>query len=392
MALTPIRWMMAALLGCALLTTGLVLPEAPRAHGLEESPEVLQLRRIQRRTFQAAQRFRSSARADSVRVSLPALEARDAHAPRIIVDRLLPQTHRLIAERGVERHWRLLHIDSALVPVTVAVVLDTAAAPAGAPNSRGGDVAFDYVLATGTEPAATQRCIVIVAIQAHQIARPGGQRSLAARFDQSRRGDALLGPCAYQARFGVAGPHIDAWLRERSYDLASSPRWVEPERETFPRRLAEDGNYTPAEIWKMLRWELSPEAQACAAGSLERCDSSLATSVGARGLDPASLVTRRSGADQHWGGLTRRYLSDLVSTIGPDRFGRFWRSPLPPNEALRAAAGMPVNAWTHQWAMSFVGEVRTGPALGGREVFGGALLASLCLAIAAWGWGRRQVR
>ena len=34
-------------------------------------------------------------------------------------------------------------------------------------------------------------------------------------------------------------------------------------------------------------------------------------------------------------------LSDMVRTIGPERFERFWTSDLPPEQAFRAATGQP---------------------------------------------------
>ena len=392
MALTSIRWMTAAALGCALLATGLISPRARAAASVVDAPEVLQLRRIQRRTFEAAQGLRSRARADSVIATLPALTPRDFTSPRMVVDPLLPQAHRLIAERGVERLWRRLHIDSAIVPVTVAVVLDTAAAPAGSPSTRRGAIDFDYALATGEGGQVPERCVVIVAIQMHPIARPTGHRTLAAWMDASRKGDAVLGPCAFQGRFGVAGPQVDAWLRGRQYDLAHNASWEEPERDRAPRLSAAAEGIAPADMWALGRREFSPDAQACVAGTLGRCDASLQPRVGARELRRGDLVTGRGGSDPHWNRLTPRYLSDLVTMIGPDRFARFWRSELAPDEALRAAAGMPLSAWTNQWALSLLGKPRTGSGLAPRELFGAALLAGVCLAIAAWGWGRRQVR
>ena len=392
MALNPTRWIMAATLGCAFLAAGLVSSRARAADSVVDSPEVLHLRRVQRRTFEAAQGLRSRARADSVIATLPALGASDFRSPRVVVDPLLPQPHRMTAERSVERQWRRLHADSAMVPVTVAIVLDTAEAPADSPNGRRGEIAFDYLLATREGTELPERCVVIIAIQMPRIARANGHRTLAARMDASRGGDAVLGPCAFQGRFGVAGPQIDAWLRGRSYDLALSPWWEEPERDGSPRVPRGVDGVSPAEVWAIVGRQFSPEAQACAGGELDRCDATLQAPVGGRQLARGGLVTRRFARDQHWSGLTERYLSDLVTTIGPDRFSRFWRSELAPDEALRAAAGMPLSAWTRQWAMSLVGEIHTGPGLARREILGAALLAAMCLAITIWGWSRRQVR
>lgn len=392
MALTPARWILMALLGAALLATWLVSPDTPVRVTSAESAEVLHFRRVQRRTFEAAHKLRSRTRADSVIATLPIAGQQNARIPHVVMDALLPPAHRLLVTRTVERQWRTLHIDSALVPVTVAVVLDTASVPSGAAPSRRGELAVEYAVASPDHPAGTRQCVVIVSIQAPQLARPGAHGRLATRFMPLRNGEALLGPCAFQARFGIAGPRIDAWLRARSYDLALSPAWEPPDREEALRTPGTKAHRTTGQLGGIAARHLSPDAQGCATGRLSRCEAALAPPASARPLGPASLVTRLVPWEQHWGGLTRRYLSDLVTTLGPDRFGRFWRSDLPPDEALRVTAGMPLNAWTQRWAASLLGQVRTGPAPGSRDVLGAAMLALASLAVTAWGSARRQVR
>jgi len=81
-----------------------------------------------------------------------------------------------------------------------------------------------------------------------------------------------------------------------------------------------------------------------------------------------------------------------VTALGPERFARFWSSSLAPDAALRAAASMPLDNWTHVWARGLLGEQRVGPAPTFTELGSALSLAALALGLAAWGWGRRQVR
>jgi hypothetical protein len=96
--------------------------------------------------------------------------------------------------------------------------------------------------------------------------------------------------------------------------------------------------------------------------------------------------------DQHWSVHAPRYLSDLVTALGPDDFARFWRSTASPDAALMAVAGRPLDVWTAQWAVGLIGEQHVGPAVSFGDVAGAITLAALSLMIAAWGWSRRQVR
>jgi len=389
MALTPGRWISAAILGCALLTTGLAgTSRSGRSIAPSDPPEVLNYRRIQHRTLTAARRLKALSRRDSVLPALPAAEPRDARTPLIVVDPGLPETHRSLIERAIDRQWRHLGIDSASVPVAIVIVVDTASSKSPLGGARGA-IAFDYVLA---DEGAHDRCVAIVALHDRALTRPGTHRRLAETIAPERRGSALLGPCAFQARFGVAGVAIDAWLRARSYDLAARPAWT---REIADTTVDSSGGLTAGipGVSSGVEYLLSPDARACAAGNLARCDASLIAPPGMRDRVPeGGLVMMALSWDQHWSGLSPRYLSDLVTALGAERFEKFWRSDLPPDAALRAASMMPLNVWTQRWASGLVGPQRPGPAATLREFLGVIVLAVACLAVTAWGWQRRQIR
>ena len=390
MALTSQRWILAALLGCGAIAAGLVSPRHTVEADSVESPEQMHLRRVQRRTFDAARRWKATARRDSLLSALGATGSRHSGSAIVVTDPRLPEPHRLLIERAVERQWRMLHIDSALVPVSLAVVVDTVPAPKDSPAASRGELAFDYSLATDGSGADARRCVVILGIHAPQLARQGAHRRLAERLAPTQRGDALLGPCAFQARFGVAGPKVDEWLRSREYDLASSAVWEEPARDGPDQSR---GPYPREGMRAAQRW-IGIDARACIAGDVQRCSATMAPRPGAgERIHRSGLVSGRPrGWEESWNGLAARYLSDLVTDIGPDAFGRFWRSDLGPDDALQAAAGVTVGVWTNRWAVGVLGPVRRGPGVAVLELAGALVLAVGCLATAAWGWGRRQVR
>ena len=391
MALTPGRWIMAALVGCMLLTTGLVSSARPSSPVAVDPPEHQHLGRIQRRTMNAAQQLRSLTRRDSVLAVLAKLERADKSSIRVVMDPRLPPAHGLLVQRSVERMRRQLHIDSVAVPTSVVVVLDTASPRRDVPTFRRGEMAFEYSLAENSVTGRTE-CVAILAIQSPPLARPGAHRRLAEQLDPARGGERLLGPCAFQARFGMPGAQIDAWLRARAYELAFDPTWEEPERDVGIGG-EELRDAARASTWEYLQWNLSTTARACAAGKVDRCEQAMVPQPGIRPpLPPGAVVRRTLSWDPHWGGLATEYLSALVTAMGPERFARFWRSDLAPDAALRAVAGMSLGSWTQQWIGDLSGPLRAGSGIAAREVVSVAILAALCLALTAWGFRRRQVR
>ena len=378
----------------AVVAAFLAIASVTQSTGRERratSPDTLRVRELQRRVNQATQRLEALTRRDSVLASLPKHAGESRTAPRLVIDSRLPATHRSVITRAAQRQWTSLRMNSARVPVVIAVIIDTAPSLTGFAAGRG-EYAYDYVLPAATTPPNDQRCITIVTLHSRDLVRPERQRAMSELFATPSSASRLLGPCAFVARFGAAGPGIDPWLRSRGYDLAAYPRWVmlpsTPSDDAGERwRIANaDAHLTDQEIW------LSPEALGCVSGITHHC---AATLLGASDIESApsgGLIMMRRGRDPHWATLSAHYLSDLVTALGPENFGRFWRSTLAPDAALRAVAGRPLDVWTQEWAVGLVGEQRVGPAVSFAEVVGALTLAGLSLAIAAWGWGRRQVR
>jgi hypothetical protein len=390
MALTLTRWIGAVASICTLVTAASVTrePATPR-----DSIAVADSLRgeLQLRVGAATRRWEALARRDAVIARLGAPNRSGTVAPLVVIDPLLPAAHRSMIERAIQRQWTGLRIDSVRVPIVVVVVVDTTRSADGPTGGRG-QIAFDYMPPPRGETQGNQRCVVIAAVQSHGIVNPASHRAFSDVIATPRSASALLGPCAFLARFGKPGPGIDQWLRSRSYDLAAYPQWW-----SLPAtdggaigerwRLANAGAPSP-----MPAMSLSSEALGCTAGDAERCTDALAASATGDTTPADGLIIMRAGRDRHWNMMSGRYVSDLVTVLGPERFERFWRSDLDPSAALQAVAMTPLNVWTQQWASGLFGEQRVGPALSLFELAAGLTLAGLSLAIAAWGFGRRQVR
>ena len=391
MALTLTRWIGAVAVICTLMTAASLASDPATPRVPIASADTRRLDDLQRRVREGTRRWEALARRDSVIARLPEPNGVGATTPLIVIDPLLPAEHRSTIERAVQRQWTSLRIDSARVPLAVAVVVDTTTSIDG-PRGRYGQIAYDYMPPPRGGTERNQRCVVIATVQSRNIVRPGSLRAFNEAIATPRSASALLGPCAFFARFGKPGLGIDQWLRSRSYDLAAYPQWwslpaADGDAIGERWRFANDGASSPMPM----TW-LSPEALGCTAGDAQRCADALAAPAGVHTTPADGLIIMRAGRDPHWNTMSGRYISDLVTALGPERFERFWRSDLDANAALQAVAMIPLNVWTQQWASGLLGEQRVSPALSLAELAAALTLAGLSLALAAWGWGRREVR
>jgi hypothetical protein len=61
------------------------------------------------------------------------------------------------------------------------------------------------------------------------------------------------------------------------------------------------------------------------------------------------------------GDADEELLADAVRSVGAERFARFWRSPLGPDSAFRAAAGTAIEPWTQRWLTRVYGALPPRP-------------------------------
>ena len=196
---------------------------------------------------------------------------------------------------------------------------------------------------------------------------------------RSSRAPLARGPCAFFARFGLPGPHVEEWLEEWRYSFAYLADWDRDEDEDDFDRTGPDsfasvplyGRQSPSTL----------NALGCAAGRADRCRQALI-------VDGPEHYFRRSGrstamqeAGWLWGGAfssvfgpaTNHFLSDIVREVGTGRFEEFWASDLPVEQAFASVVGRDIGGWTADWTTRRVGEYHFGPGVR----FSGMLVALL---------------
>lgn len=232
------------------------------------------------------------------------------------------------------------------------------------------------VLGLQAVAASSGACVVFVNLALPR--REWYERGLVARDASGRPLGRFLDACALYGRFGLPGSAVSAWA-------GRGPSWYWGGYDRLSRRMQEARRtmrpdtviamWTYSTFWSGgVQW--TPIA--CLRGGTETC-------LRVAGLGP--VLT-----DPWWWSsrLTRgQILSWLLATRSPAQFAAFWRSPLPPAQALQAAYGEPagrlaMSAYRHWTSAPEPG----GPRSGARVVLVGIGWAALALAL-AHGAGRR---
>ncbi|MDH5196839.1 MAG: hypothetical protein OEY20_06275 [Gemmatimonadota bacterium] len=169
---------------------------------------------------------------------------------------------------------------------------------------------------------------------------------------------ALLGPCAYYARFGQPGPAVDDWLHHGGAALAiTSPTYPPPVRATAQRADRGRGLLALMEgsSWWAVdqRLEFPLALNACRDGDATSCRAFV---TGPREGDRA-LQALGVHSEQSWvvEARTATFLSDVLTEIGPERFAAFWGASGTLDEAFQGAVGTDVATWTGRWAREHLG-------------------------------------
>jgi hypothetical protein len=199
-----------------------------------------------------------------------------------------------------------------------------------------------------------------------------------------------LGPCLFYGAFGQPGPRIEKWLQDRSYKIANTADWD----------AAQPALNLPDEphMVDMLIANMSFDALGCTGGQLPRCRDAVMHASnespfrlytteprGIAGVVRRAYWPRSFAADEH-------YLAALVKEMGPDRFGRFWRSTSSVDSAFVSAFDQPLEVWTAQWARKFAPELPPfGPAPRPIAVVFGFAMVAIAIAATVWYTMRRQV-
>lgn len=233
----------------------------------------------------------------------------------------------------------------ARVPLRVFVVFDS--------------VRVDFYDRTVVIPDTPDRpCVVIVSVG---IGTRGGRPAL------PRPVDRVVGTCGFYARFGMPGAPMRDWLLETqglsaiSDEPASAPRFQPPIR-LAGRQVA----------------QASPIA-ACLAGADEPCTDAFFSGLGWFGMGgPYAEVSRGVfRASPTWANaMAFTVLARLRLSLGDERFGQLWRSPLSPAMAYENLEGRHIATFVRAELLKEFAPHRPGPLHAGLPLVLGVALGA----------------
>ncbi len=349
MALTPLRWIAAAIAGALLVLAYAYTPRA-REEYRPDPREVLATRerRLSWDVSQTTDRLRASMVIDSLRGSV---RPSRSDSMRVFIADGIPAGARASFHEATRRALRA--VGETTLPLDVAFVLDTPQVVRGRNRGARFAAAVEHVLPV----AANDRCLSVIRLRWPLDARTAAGRyiQLAESLDEQR----LLGPCAFIAAFGRPGPRVTEWLNSGAWGYAlvagwsrRAPKWQPPEWVTS----ADRGSWT-------LRSFMGLQGYGCAAGDLGACETAAVTPapVGRSTALPRvwgnQVVSGGLSNDEWWyrlnlGPRQANFLSDLVVTTGRDNFRRFWSSAESVPTAFQSATGNSIGLATHEWTQS----------------------------------------
>ncbi len=193
----------------------------------------------------------------------------------------------------------------------------------------------------------------------------------------------VLGACALYARFGLPGPGASRLVEyglEFSWQDPMTVQVLEARRHVLKLELERTVEGYALPWFGVVRW--------AAVGCLDGVDALCLRSAGLE-WEPDSWEAYSS-----YGAAGRvKLIGYLLATGTPAEFGAFWRSPLPPTEALTAAYGRPagelVRAALEHW---YTVPEPAAPLGSARNALAGLTWAGLALALSLAAGRRWQAR
>ena len=406
MALSLRRWLAIAAIGFGIAVVVILRDIEPRTEFVSrQSIEERRVSRARHRVAIASERFRILDLVDSVR---RVLGPTTSSLPRVVIsqgidERIRRGANQIVADLAARRDGQIV------VPLDIVFVMDSATTIRGAPRlGVRSAMSLDHVL---PRPNTDDRCLVL----ARTRPLTGDPRTVARRFVNlvgEPVKERFLGPCAYYARFGAPGPHIATWLREREWGPGVRSVWDKPARRwTWGwATYGMSADRIAQERAMYLRIRTTPAGIMCVAGEVSECERELVArpSSAINGQNRVSLwstgiVSSRDDIavpyyEWWWedrmsplGPSDWTLLSEMVRTLGPERFQRFWTSNQPIEAAFRSASGTEIGVWTRDWAQRMYGAQVRGPQLAATSAAGGVAFIGFAIFFAAFTARRRQV-
>ena len=402
MALTPLRWVAAAIAGCLAAAVLVLRPDAPKDPPTDQAWQLRQeLDRHGTHASYAARQLRLVTLFDSLGAAgaigdtagptgrLPTVRVRrDPALPAELADTLASLARR--AARTVR--------DSAGTGTDIVFVYDTLSQLRGAALRHLGTM-VEYRLPR----TRADRCVALVRVGASATTT----RQLLGVLSTTAAAEQLLGPCAYYQAFGLPGREVDRWLRARGWAFVGSGSWDRGARRTA---LAESGPLKGRSLERAVfgqttlpfLYEMQLEGTQCAAGETDACARAMLAPSPRR--FPATFDARilmsafpLLDADVEWypprafGRHETSLLAAMVRTLGHERFARFWSSSEQVPRAFEQAAGEPLERWASAWAESTYGAMPArGPRVGGGSAVVALAMVAAAFALALVVSGRRQ--
>lgn len=390
MALTPLRWIAAAVAGCLILLYALMGIDRRYRNVRPRDSKDADRDKISSRTYAEERRtrgfavqYRMTQLLDSTRRGVD----RGATTPpgvRAFYDSAIPREARPALESLVARAAGR-STEMGKVGVDVYFVYDTIRFVRGVLRATvyGSQAAYQIPMTAG------ERCTVLVRIGRD----PSVQGQIARVFRSQAAADQLLGPCAYYRAFGSPGPGVSDWLSGGGWMLGVDGSWSRP---PIPLQIGPPRSKYSSGPSLALRY-LSPTSIRCVRGEVDRCEASAIAGVDRPVLkSTANIVTRsvtlgpRMFGSPRFGVREPEMLAGMVRTIGRDRFEKFWTAGDSVAPAFRRAAGEPLGVWVSRWMVEQYGAVEAGPRVGALTLFGSLLVAALAVFVALRANARRH--
>lgn len=395
MALTLPRWILAAAAGTAAVWLGLFHVRASRSSSNQNLPAASTPSTVSAQAgaamTTAADRLRLLEIRDSI---LREPIASQARTPVVVVSPayggLAGQLDSLVRSR-----WAAAGVQGAS-RVIIAAVLDSATAIHGAVRPKWWSATS--ITAFMPDSGTNTPCLSVLRVPVPLDKKSPAylRRDLVAPETIG----ALIGPCLYYAAFGAPGPSVARWLRDGGWRLSHVTDWQAPPPPLNASRRVGPASYE-AFVYQPRDWTTTT-GLGCLAGESGACTAAL-------------LLPARNDADTVWRshvvsavganenlfrfprgrsalGLSEGWLlSEMVRTLGRERFASFWRSSQPLDDAFRAAANESLDAWVHDWAVRTYGPLPIGAGVTLAGVVAGVSVLILAAITAAMIAGRRRV-
>jgi len=378
MALTLQRWLAIAVGGCLIAMALVLSSDWPSGRRRTPDPRATVADRERGAAImarRAARRLHMVVLRDSVRVALKKVPR--AGATRIVVAIGVPERARFA--RVLAARLATVLPEPVANPVDIVVPADSV----NRWNDRWNAQTFP---AASSEP-----CVA--------ISGRSSDRWTGADFVRN-----IVGPCGFYATFGVPGAGIDRWLKAGAWIYGTN--WAASTPRPLLLRRSNWGNVSFGESAGLsMRDLVSTQGYSCVTGNRVACRQLLLDPLDydAWRSDRIHFTSVRIDSDGMWSMTNRFYfwallgpqmrslLADMATSLGPDRFRRFWSSALPPDEAFQAATGQDIGDWTAEWARRNYGEQGSGPGVTPWSATLSVALSLLALAGAIVSSRRRQV-